>query len=177
MLIRETKNEASFFVAIIRVSSYSIGMMEMLQTRVVVCCLLLNVLHYHAINWPLLHLVHELPWQQSPSLRRTWTLSVALFTHPHRQQAQQPDQDDTIRVRIWQILAKGDEISLKDLCAQIGERNLNNLRDHLQHVEKQAKTVSNKKPVWRQRRGLPPQASKRPLRFCFRRGDKNQVLV
>ena len=45
MLIRETKNEASFFVAIIRVSSYSIGMMEMLQTRVVVCCLLLNVLH------------------------------------------------------------------------------------------------------------------------------------
>lgn len=64
------------------------------------------------------------------------------------------DNNDTIRVRIWRVLATGQEYSLTQLGAAVGERRLGELQAHLQHVAKQAKTVGNKKDSWKQRRGL-----------------------
>ena len=64
-------------------------------------------------------------------------------------------EDDTTRVRIWRVLASGEEHSLKQLGAAVGERGLGDLKVHLQHVEKQAKTLKNKNEKWRERRGLP----------------------
>ena len=68
------------------------------------------------------------------------------------------EEKDTIRVRIWKALAssKGDEISLTQLCKLIGVRNKGDVRSHLIHVERQAKTIQNKSNEWRVRRGLLP---------------------
>ena len=55
---------------------------------------------------------------------------------------QQPEEEkDTIRVRIWKALASSNnkEISLTQLCKQIGVRNKGDVRSHLIHVERQAK--------------------------------------
>ena len=51
------------------------------------------------------------------------------------------DEKDTIRVRIWKALvsSNGKEISLTQLCKQIGVRNKGDVRSHLIHVERQAK--------------------------------------
>ncbi|KAL7523300.1 hypothetical protein ACHAXR_000116, partial [Thalassiosira sp. AJA248-18] len=65
-------------------------------------------------------------------------------------------EKDTIRVRIWRALASGDELSMTQLCKQVGERNRGDLRSHLKHVERQAKTIRNKSSEWRERRGLLP---------------------
>lgn len=63
---------------------------------------------------------------------------------------------DTIRVRIWRALSStyGEELSLKQLGSIVGERNLSDLRSHLTHVERQAKTFGNKSFEWKERRGL-----------------------
>eukprot|EP00554_Chaetoceros_debilis_P010464 CAMPEP_0194110352 /NCGR_PEP_ID=MMETSP0150-20130528/9635_1 /TAXON_ID=122233 /ORGANISM="Chaetoceros debilis, Strain MM31A-1" /LENGTH=189 /DNA_ID=CAMNT_0038799519 /DNA_START=253 /DNA_END=822 /DNA_ORIENTATION=+ len=63
---------------------------------------------------------------------------------------------DTIRVRIWRALASanGEELSLKQLGSIVGQRNLSDLRSHLTHVERQAKTYRNKSFEWKERRGL-----------------------
>jgi hypothetical protein len=62
------------------------------------------------------------------------------------------ENEDTVRVRIWRALASGEELSLKQLGIIVGERK--DLKSHLAHVEKQAKTLKNKSNEWRERRGL-----------------------
>ena len=95
-----------------------------------------------------------------------------------------PDNDsapsDTIRVRIWQALAPGDELSLSQLSKAVGERHLGELRPHLTHVERQVKTLGNKSNEWRIRRGLPPVGDggqQKKLRIKFRKGKRNEVYV
>jgi hypothetical protein len=63
---------------------------------------------------------------------------------------------DTIRVRIWKALSSsnGKELSMRQLGSIVGERRIGDLKSHLVHVEKQAKTVNNKSKEWKQRRGL-----------------------
>jgi hypothetical protein len=62
---------------------------------------------------------------------------------------------ETIRVRIWRALASGEELSLIELAKAVGEsRRLSDLKSHLVHVEKQAKTLKNKSSEWRERRGI-----------------------
>ena len=72
----------------------------------------------------------------------------------------QPDEEekDTIRVRIWKALVSSNnkEISLTQLCKLIGVRNKGDVRSHLIHVERQAKTIQNKSNEWLVRRGLLP---------------------
>lgn len=88
------------------------------------------------------------------------------------------EEQDTVRVRIWRALAPGKELSLKHLGALVGERQKGDLKAHLQHVEKQAKTLKNKNADWRRRRGLPiDNVKKNKLRIKTRRGDKNEVYV
>jgi len=88
------------------------------------------------------------------------------------------EEQDTVRVRIWRALAPGKELSLKHLGALVGERQKGDLKAHLQHVEKQAKTLKNKNADWRKRRGLPiDNVKKNKLRIKKRRGDKNEVYV
>ena len=88
---------------------------------------------------------------------------------------------DTVRVRIWRQLADGKELSLTQLSSAVGERNLGNLRSHLTHVEKQAKTIRNKSDEWRMRRGLSPVGSEsgapRQMKLKFRKGKKNEMFV
>ena len=85
---------------------------------------------------------------------------------------------DTIRVRIWRALAPGDELSLKQLGSIVGERQLGDLKHHLTHVEKQAKTLRNKSNEWRERRGLVRYDRKiQKLSLITRRGKKNTVYV
>lgn len=66
------------------------------------------------------------------------------------------DDKDTVRVRIWRSLAtnNGQELTLQQLGVMVGERNLGDLRSHLTHVERQAKTFRNKSDEWKKRRGL-----------------------
>jgi hypothetical protein len=86
------------------------------------------------------------------------------------------ENEDTARVRIWRALASGEEISLKQLGSIIGERK--DLKSHLGHVEKQAKTLKNKSNEWRERRGLSITDSQKinKLRLIKRR-DRNETHV
>jgi hypothetical protein len=61
----------------------------------------------------------------------------------------------------------------------VGERRQEGLKAHLQHVEKQAKTLKNKNAEWRKRRGLPTANVKRinKLRIKTRLGNKNEVYI
>ena len=96
--------------------------------------------------------------------------------------------EDTIRIRIWRALASGDELSLSQLGQAVGERRLGELRSHLGHVEKQAKTLRNKSDHWKVRRGLLPDtqsndndpspfAFKAKVRLKTRKGKKNEILI
>mmetsp|Transcript_18980 Transcript_18980/g.54688 ORF Transcript_18980/g.54688 Transcript_18980/m.54688 type:complete len:186 (-) Transcript_18980:91-648(-) len=113
--------------------------------------------------------------------------------------------EDTIRVKIWRALASGDELSLSELGNAVGERRLGELRSHLVHVERQAKTLRNKSDEWRIRRGLmrptdiksgdrmegvelsmdsdgqlgdiSPFAFKTKCRVKMRKGKRNEVFV
>ena len=91
------------------------------------------------------------------------------------------DELDTVRVRIWRELANGKELSLIQLSNAVGERRLGELRSHLTHVEKQAKTIRNKSDEWRMRRGLPPvgniAGAPSKMKLKFRKGNKNEILV
>lgn len=88
------------------------------------------------------------------------------------------EQLDTVRVRIWRQLADGKELSLTQLSNAVGERRLGELRSHLTHVEKQAKTIRNKSDDWRTRRGLSPVAgAPRKMKLKFRKGKKNETFV
>ncbi len=103
------------------------------------------------------------------------------------------DDNDTIRVRIWRALSSGEEMTLQQLGKAVGERNMKmgDLKHHLSHVEKQAKTLKNKSLQWRKRRGLfdsdtdttamnTTRFNNRKvdkLRLIQRRGKKNIVYV
>ncbi|VEU42675.1 unnamed protein product [Pseudo-nitzschia multistriata] len=92
-----------------------------------------------------------------------------------------PDADDTIRVRIWRALSSkfGEEVSLKELGAMVGERRMGELRSHLQHVEKQSRTLRNKSAEWKERRGLTGTKFERDskIRIQIRRGKKNMLSI
>lgn len=92
------------------------------------------------------------------------------------------EDTDTVRVRIWRALASssGEEITLKQLGGMVGERRLGELKSHLQHVTKQAKTLKNKNIKWRDRRGLSTYYDTKridKLRIRIRRGKNNDVHV
>lgn len=91
----------------------------------------------------------------------------------------QEEERDTVRVRIWKALASGKELSLKKLGAVVGEGQQGDLRAHLVHVEKQAKTLKNKNVDWRKRRGLPTTNVKKTnkLRIKIRKGGKNEIYI
>jgi len=97
------------------------------------------------------------------------------------------ETDDTIRVRIWRALASGEELSLAKLSTIVGERR-SDVRHHLGHVEKQAKTISSKSAAWLIRRGLSPDNNSnnninnnnfQKLRIQQRRGGgkRNEIFV
>jgi len=101
------------------------------------------------------------------------------FQESHEEKDGEGNTMDTIRVRIWRALASGEELSLKELGAIVGERRLGELKSHLTHVEKQAKTIKNKKDQWKERRGLS-NINDRKLhkqRVQIRRGGKNEIFV
>ncbi len=91
------------------------------------------------------------------------------------------DPDDTVRVRIWRALAAsfGEELTLKQLGAEVGERRVGELRNHLKHVQKQSETLRNKNSEWKERRWLPTLDTKRTdkLRVTIRRGKKNEIYI
>ena len=92
-----------------------------------------------------------------------------------------PEPDDTFRVRIWRVLAAsfGEELTLKQLGAEVGERRTGELRNHLKHVKKQSESLRNKNNEWKERRGLEISAIKRTdkLRVRIRRGKKNEIYI
>ena len=84
---------------------------------------------------------------------------------------------DTVRVRIWKALASADkELSLKQLGAIVGERHLGELKSHLVHVEKQAKTFGNKSREWKERRGLLV-GKRKQAKIQKRKGEKGMVYI
>ena len=87
-----------------------------------------------------------------------------------------PEEFDTIRVRIWRQLADGKELSVSQLSSAVGLRNWGELRFHLTHVEKQAKTIRNKSNDWKIRRGLPSD-TRRKMKLQVRKGKKNKTYV
>jgi hypothetical protein len=91
------------------------------------------------------------------SNHRLWTFArqTPVLDHIHDDSDDEDstnDKEDTVRVRIWRALASGEEMSLKQLGATVGQHK--DLLSHLVHVEKQAKTLNNKNTSWRKRRGL-----------------------
>lgn len=94
-------------------------------------------------------------------------------------------EEDTIRVRIWRVLASGEEISLSDLSKAVGcAVRKGELRSHLSHVEKQAKTLKNKSSEWRIRRGLLPKEEignnkkQKSLKLIqSKRGPRNELYL
>ena len=113
--------------------------------------------------------------------RLKWPITVAEKGNQVFEVVSEPEPEDTVRVRIWRALASsfGEEMTLKQLGAIVGERRTGELRTHLQHVEKQAKTLKNKNAQWRERRGLSISDAKRvdKLRIRIRRGKKNEVYI
>eukprot|EP00980_Cylindrotheca_fusiformis_P019259 scaffold6572_cov106-Cylindrotheca_fusiformis.AAC.11 len=94
-------------------------------------------------------------------------------------------ETDTKRIRIWKalVVANGKEMSLKQLGMMISERSMGDLRSHLTHVERQARTFGNKSDEWKKRRGLVkknPDGTDVPiqkLRLRRRRGERGTTLV
>lgn len=82
---------------------------------------------------------------------------------------------DTVRVRIWRALSKEKEMTLRELGIIVGESNIRDLKFHLLHVEKQAKTLGNKSDEWKIRRNISPEIRKAKL--AHRRGQKGLVYI
>jgi hypothetical protein len=104
---------------------------------------------------------------------------TVLLHEAQSREGEEREPEDTIRVRIWKALATADkEISLKQLGSMIGERHLGDLKSHLAHVEKQAKTFGNKSKEWKERRGfLELTRNRKQVKLKKRRGDKGMVYV
>jgi hypothetical protein len=56
-----------------------------------------------------------------------------------------PEEEETIRARIWRAPADGEERTLQDLGKAIGHSR--DLRSHLKHVARQAETLSETSPM------------------------------
>eukprot|EP00547_Thalassionema_nitzschioides_P002749 CAMPEP_0194215346 /NCGR_PEP_ID=MMETSP0156-20130528/17105_1 /TAXON_ID=33649 /ORGANISM="Thalassionema nitzschioides, Strain L26-B" /LENGTH=153 /DNA_ID=CAMNT_0038943843 /DNA_START=148 /DNA_END=609 /DNA_ORIENTATION=- len=95
------------------------------------------------------------------------------------------EEKDTVRVRIWRSLVarNGQELSLQQLGTLAGERNLGDLRSHLSHVERQAKTFGNKSDEWKKRRGLVVKGNDgvtnviQKVKLRRRKGDRGITLI
>ena len=87
------------------------------------------------------------------------------------------EEEETIRVRIWRILADGKERTLQELGKAIGHHR--DLRSHLKHVARQAETLQTKSRDWRIRRGLPAEAKgdlprMDKIRLTMRKGKRRK---
>jgi len=118
-----------------------------------------------------------------------------ILNNNNNNNSQPNEEKDTIRVRIWKALvsSNGTEISLTQLCKLINVRNKGDVRSHLIHVERQAKTIQNKSNEWRVRRGLIPidntdtdsqdgsakgrVGGAKKLKIKRRRGAKNEEFI
>ena len=130
--------------------------------------------------------------QASPCRRRATNTHVA-GGNQHGEDSSHEEEEDTIRVKIWRALASGEEMRLSELGNTVGERRRGELRSHLVHVERQAKTLRNKSDEWRIRRGLvrsgdiksgdkvnedlSPLAFKKKIRLRMRKGKGNEVFI
>lgn len=97
------------------------------------------------------------------------------LTSPEETNDQYDLEIDTVRVRIWRILSMKKEMSLRQLGCAVGERNIGDLKSHLLHVEKQAKTIGNKSDEWKIRRGISPKVRKAKL--MSRKGEKGLTYI
>ena len=92
------------------------------------------------------------------------------------------EPEDTIRVRIWKALdSSNKEMTMKELGNIVGERHLGDLKSHLVHVERQAKTIGNKSKEWKHRRGLliigGNKRKRRQVEIKKRKGKNGDVYV
>ena len=130
--------------------------------------------------------------QASPCRQRaTGTNTRVAGGNQHAEDSSHEEEEDTIRVKIWRALASGEEMRLSELGNTVGERRMGELRSHLVHVERQAKTLRNKSDEWRIRRGivrpgdiksgdkslLGPFAFKKKIRLKMRKGKGNDVFI
>ena len=130
--------------------------------------------------------------QAIPCRQRATNTRVA-GGNQHAEDSSHEEEEDTIRVKIWRALASGEEMRLSELGNTVGERRMGELRSHLVHVERQAKTLRNKPDEWRIRRGivrpvdiksgdevnehLSPFAFKKKIRLKMRKGKGNDVFI
>ena len=108
-----------------------------------------------------------------------WNDAFALtgpFLKASRDDLSLEEPDDTIRVRIWRALATGREMSLAELSKLVGESR-SDVRHHLGHVEKQAKTLASKSSEWRVRRGLSPDEYKARVQRRRGKGKRQETFV
>mmetsp|Transcript_1782 Transcript_1782/g.3148 ORF Transcript_1782/g.3148 Transcript_1782/m.3148 type:complete len:191 (+) Transcript_1782:26-598(+) len=64
------------------------------------------------------------------------------------------DDFPTSRIRLWRMLTSGEYHTLSSL-AQGTSLSIQEVRHHLEHVIKQARSLKNKSPEWRARRSIP----------------------
>ena len=64
------------------------------------------------------------------------------------------DAESTPRVKLWRALCEGEAHSLGSLAQSAG-LSAKEVRHHLEHVAKQARTLKNKSADWRSRREIP----------------------
>jgi hypothetical protein len=117
-----------------------------------------------------------LSFSDAASFQRSDRATIIAFGCNSDDGDSEEENEDTVRVRIWRALASGEELSLKQLGSIVGERK--DLKSHLGHVEKQAKTLKNKSNEWWERRGLSITNSQKinKLRLIKRR-DRKEIYV
>ena len=135
------------------------------SNRVYFLLLLLSILHRSCIISSFISSSSATTKVRSDSPSHdTYTYTYSTFSTRHHthdlsssnqdEHDEQPNEQDTIRVRIWQALSSNGELSMKQLGTIVGERRLGDLKSHLTHVQRQAKTFGNKSKEWKERRGL-----------------------
>eukprot|EP00435_Cladocopium_sp_Y103_P023560 s1977_g5.t1 len=71
-----------------------------------------------------------------------------------RSQEVEDEFQNTARIRLWCTLTTGEYHTLSSL-AQATSLSIQEVRHHLEHVIKQARSLKNKSPEWRKRRKIP----------------------
>ena len=107
----------------------------------------------------------------SSSVPRIRVLSLTAFHHDDYDE----EPDDTVRVRLWKALVDGTERSLTELSVTLNETR-SDIRFHLTHVEKQAKTLSSKSSEWRLRRNVLHSSMKLKLTKRIGKGKRHEVF-
>ena len=97
--------------------------------------------------------------------------------HGNQDGPKDEEERDTIRVRIWKALSSsyGEELSMRQLGSIVGERRIGDIKSHLVHVEKQAKTIGNKSQEWKQRRDIEERTKK--IKIVKRRKANGMIYV